>query len=88
MWNRGWAAFRDGRRGEDLKWQEMTLAKAEAMQAGILPEVLYDTAVIRLANGDKPGARAALDRALALNPKLAQQAAVDADLAGLRAAKP
>ena len=88
LWNRGWAAFRDGRRGEDLKWQEMTLAKAEAMQAGILPEVLYDTAVIRLANGDKPGARAALDRALALNPKLAQQAAVDADLAGLRAAKP
>jgi len=88
LWNRGWAAFRAGRRGEDLKWQEMTLAKAEAAKVGILPEVLYDTAVIRLANGDRPGARAALERALALNPKLAQQAAVDGDLAGLRDAKP
>ncbi len=88
LWNRGWAAFRNGQRGEDLKWQEMTLAKAEATKAGILPEVLYDTAVIRLANGNQAGARAALDRALALNPKLAQQSAVDGDLAGLREPKP
>lgn len=88
LWNRGWSAFRNGQRGEDLKWQEATLAKAEATHAGILPEVLYDTAVIRLVNGDKAGARAALDRALALNPKLAQQAASDNDLAGLREAKP
>jgi uncharacterized Ntn-hydrolase superfamily protein len=84
LWNRGWAAFMKGRRGEDLKWQEATLAKAEAMKSAVLPEVLYDTAVIRLANGDRAGARAALDRALALNPKLAQQAANDADLAALR----
>ncbi len=88
LWNRGWAAFRNGQRGEDLKWQELTLAKAEAAKVGVLPEVLYDTAVIRLANGDEPGARAALARALALNPKLAQQAAVDGDLAKLREAKP
>lgn len=88
LWNRGWAAFRNGQRGEDLKWQELTLAKAEAAKVGVLPEVLYDTAVIRLANGDELGARAALDRALALNPKLAQQAAVDGDLAKLREAKP
>lgn len=84
LWNRGWAAFRDGRRGEDLEWQELTLAKAEAIGAAVLPEVLYDVAVIRLANGDAAGARAALERALALNPKLAQQAASDSDLAGLR----
>jgi uncharacterized Ntn-hydrolase superfamily protein len=88
LWNRGWSAFRNGRRGEDLKWQEATLARAEATRAEILPEVLYDTAVIRLANGDEAGARAALDRALALNPKLAQQAASDSDLADLRATKP
>lgn len=88
LWNRGWAAFRNGRRGEDLQWQEATLAKAEAIRAEVLPEVLYDTAVIRLANGDKVGARAALDRALTLNPKLAQQAASDKDLTGLREAKP
>lgn len=84
LWNRGWAAFRAGRRGEDLKWQEATLDRAEAMRAEVLPEVLYDTAVIRLANGDAAGARRALDRALELNPKLARQAAEDADLAGLR----
>jgi uncharacterized Ntn-hydrolase superfamily protein len=84
LWNRGWAAFRDGRRGEDLRWQEATLAKAEAIDAAVLPEVLYDLAVIRLANGDRDGARAALDRALALNPKLAQQAATDSDLEALR----
>jgi hypothetical protein len=88
LWNRGWAAFRNGRRGEDLKWQEATLARAEAMRAEILPEVLYDTAVIRLANGDRTGARAALDRALELNPRLAAQAAGDPDLAGLREPKP
>lgn len=88
LWNRGWAAFMKGQRGEDLKWQEATLARAEAARSAVLPEVLYDTAVIRLANGDKAGARSALDRALALNPKLAQQAANDKDLAALREAKP
>jgi uncharacterized Ntn-hydrolase superfamily protein len=88
LWNRGWAAFMKGQRGEDLRWQEATLAKAEASRAAVLPEVLYDVAVIRLANGDVPGARKALDRALALNPKLAQQAEVDPDLAALREAKP
>lgn len=88
LWNRGWAAFLKGARGEDLKWQEATLAKAEAIGASVLPEVLYDVAVIRLANGDTAGARAALDRALALNPKLAAQAAGDADLAGLRDPQP
>lgn len=88
LWNRGWAAFRNGRRGEDLKWQEATLTRAEAIRAEVLPEVLYDTAVIRLANGDSVGARRALDRALELNPKLARQAAEDADLAGLRQPAP
>ena len=84
LWNRGWAAFMQGRRGDDLKWQEATLERAEAAKAEVLPEVLYDTAVIRLANGDRAGAKAALERALALNPKLKQQAANDADLAALR----
>lgn len=88
LWNRGWAAFLAGRRGEDLKWQEATLARAEAIGAAVLPEVLYDTAVIRLANGDRAGARAALDRALAANPNLARQAAEDPDLAGLAAPGP
>lgn len=88
LWNRAWTAFREGRRGEDLRWQEATLERAEANRSEILPEVLYDTAVIRLANGDTAGARRALERALQLNPKLAQQAAVDSDLAALRGDTP
>jgi hypothetical protein len=53
-------------------------------EAAVSLEVLCDLAVIRHAAGDRDGARQALDRALALNPKLAQQAPADPDLAGLR----
>jgi len=53
-------------------------------QPGMLPEVLYDLSVIRLANGDRDGSWKALQRALALNPKLTQQAEKDPDLEKLR----
>jgi uncharacterized Ntn-hydrolase superfamily protein len=82
-WNRAWTAFTEKRFAEALPWQERAAAAAERVP-GMLPEVLYDLAVIRLAAGDTAGARAALDRALAANPKLAAQAAVDPDLTGLR----
>jgi tetratricopeptide (TPR) repeat protein len=86
LWNRGWTAFTEGRHTDAVRAQEQAAARAEA-QPAILPEVLYDLAVIRLAAGDREGARAALDRALAANPKLAAQAATDADLEGLRLPK-
>lgn len=82
-WNRGWTAFTEKRFPEALRWQERTAQGAET-QPGILPEVLYDLAVIRLANGDKAGALAAVRRALVLNPKLEAQALEDKDLEGLR----
>jgi len=82
-WNRGWTAFTEQRYETALEWQEQTAVRAEDTP-GMLPEVLYDLAVIRLAAGDKPGAAAALERAVALNPKLARQAETDEDLAGLR----
>ena len=53
-------------------------------QPAVLPEVLYDLAVIRLAVGDKANAQKALDRALTLNPKLKAQADKDPDLARLK----
>ncbi len=53
-------------------------------QPAVLPEVLYDLAVIRLAAGDKESAVKALDRALILNPKLKAQADKDPDLARLK----
>jgi uncharacterized Ntn-hydrolase superfamily protein len=82
-WNRGWTAFTEKRFADALPWQERAAAAAEK-QPGMLPEVLYDLAVIRLAAGDNVGARKALDRALELNPKLKQQAAKDPDLEKLR----
>ena len=82
-WNRGWTAFTEKRFADALPWQERAAAAAEK-QTGMLPEVLYDLAVIRLAAGDKEGAKKALDRALELNPKLKQQAAKDPDLEKLR----
>jgi uncharacterized Ntn-hydrolase superfamily protein len=82
-WNLGWTAFTQKRFPDALKWQEETARLAESVP-GMLPEVLYDQAVIRLANGDPEGALAALKRAVALNPKLATQAQRDEDMAALR----
>ncbi len=83
FWNRGWTAFMEKSFAEALKWQEQATARAEA-QPAMLPEVVYDLAVIRLAAGDRPGALAAARRALKLNPKLAAQAASDPDLEAIR----
>jgi uncharacterized Ntn-hydrolase superfamily protein len=82
LWNRGWTAFTEERFAEALRWQEQTAVRAETTP-GMLPEVLYDLAVIRWANGDGEGARAALGRAVELNPNLAEQAKGDPDLEGL-----
>jgi len=86
-WNRGWTAFTEKRFPEALTWQERAAALAES-QPAMLPEVLYDLAVIRLASGDKPGALAAVKRAIRLNPKLATQARQDNDMAALRGELP
>jgi len=87
LWNRGWTGFMEKRYAEALKWQEEATARAEA-QPAMLPEVVYDLAVIRLAAGDRAGAVEAARRALALNPKLSAQAAVDPDLEAIRADLP
>ena len=54
----------------------------------MLPEVVYDLAVIRLAAGNRAGAVEAARRALKLNPKLAAQAKSDPDLEAIRADLP
>jgi uncharacterized Ntn-hydrolase superfamily protein len=87
LWNRGWTAFMEKRFAEALRWQEAATARAET-QPAMLPEVVYDLAVIRLAAGDKSGALSAARRALKLNPKLAAQAASDPDLEAIRAELP
>ena len=87
LWNRGWTGFMEKRYAEALKWQEEATARAEA-QPAMLPEVVYDLAVLRLAAGNRSGAVEAARRALKLNPKLAAQAAVDPDLEAIRADLP
>jgi uncharacterized Ntn-hydrolase superfamily protein len=82
-WNRGWTAYTEDRFSDALRWQIVAAKKAES-QPEVLPEVLYDLAVIQLANENREGARATLERAVALNPRLAEQAKVDGDLAALR----
>ncbi len=82
-WNRGWTAFTEKRFPDALKWQRRTAELAEAAPS-MLPEVLYDLAVIQLANGSPEPALATAKRAIALNPKLRAQALKDDDLAPLR----
>ena len=83
LWNRGWTAFTEKRFKDAVGFQERAATMAES-QPAVLPEVVYDLAVIRLAAGDREGAVKALDRALALNPKLKTQADKDPDLEKLR----
>ena len=82
-WNQGWTAFTEKRHADALRLQEETVRLAE--HQGIFPEVLYDLAVIQVANGKAEEAVATLRRAVSLNPKLAQQARVDKDLDPIRA---
>lgn len=83
-WNRGWTAFTRKQYPDALRFQRQTAALAEKTPT-MLPEVLYDLAVILQANAASDEAWSVLQRALALNPKLRQQALKDDDLAALRA---
>lgn len=78
-WNEAWTLFTQKRYAEALPHQERA-----ARLGPENPEVLYDLGVIRLAAGKKAEALEALKRALALNPKLKQQAREDKDLTGMR----
>jgi len=82
-WNRGWTAFGAKRYPEALRFQRETAAMAERAPA-LLPEVLYDLAVILHANAQDDEAWTVLQRALAANPKLREQALRDDDLGTLR----
>lgn len=78
-WNDAWTLFSEGKYAEAVEPMERA-----AKLAPDYAEVLYDLACIRLGVGNIDGAVAAITKALALNPKLKQQAAVDNDLAGLK----
>ena len=63
---------------------ERAAAGAEADRSPVLPEVLYDLAIIRAAAGDRAGGLEALRRALQANPGLREGARLDSDLDALR----
>ena len=79
LWNTAWTAFERKQFPIALDAQEHA-----ALLAPENAELLYDLAVIRLANGHRGEALDALTKALAINPKLKQQASKDNDLAALR----
>jgi uncharacterized Ntn-hydrolase superfamily protein len=79
LWNTGWTAFTQKKFPAALEAQERA-----AVIAPDNAELLYDLAVIRLANGRRTEALDALGKALALNPRLKQQAGKDNGLAALR----
>jgi len=78
-WNEAWTAFVEKKHAKALAPMERT-----AKLAPDVPEVLYDLAVIRLANGDEDGALEALAKAIEGNPKLRDQARKDGDVDALR----
>jgi tetratricopeptide (TPR) repeat protein len=82
-WNLAWTAHTQKRPADALPLIERTASAAETDAKAILPEVLYDLAVIRLAAGKRAEAVDALSKAIALNRGLATQARSDGDLAGL-----
>ncbi len=78
-WNEAWTFFTEKEYAKALPPMERA-----AELAPDYGEVFYDLACIRLANGDRTGALTALEKAVALNPKLTSQALVDDDLSDLR----
>jgi len=77
-WNESWTLFTKGRAGEALPFQEKAVKLAPKDGA-----VWYDLAVIRLAAGKPESALVALEKAIALNPKLKDAASKDGDLKDL-----
>jgi uncharacterized Ntn-hydrolase superfamily protein len=78
-WNEAWTLFTQKKYPDALPHMERSARLAPANA-----EVLYDLAVIRLANGKKSEALEALEKSLSLNPKLKKQAREDGDLSQLK----
>ena len=84
MWNLAWTAYTRKRYAEALPLMEKTTATAREAGSEVLPEVLYDLAVVRAHAGQPAAALAALEEAVASNPKLVQAAREDPDLESVR----
>jgi tetratricopeptide (TPR) repeat protein len=84
LWNLAWTAFTRKQYAEALPLMEKTTAAARRAGSGVLPEVLYDLAVVRAHGGKTDAALESLREAINANPRLAAAAREDADLSPLR----
>lgn len=78
-WTEAWTAFVNNDYSAALAPMERTVRLAPDVA-----EAHFDLALIRLANDDEAGSLDALASAIALNPKLKEQASTDSDLEELR----
>ena len=84
LWNLAWTAYTKKLHAEALPIMEQTTELARRAQSPVLPEVLYDLAIIRAHGGKAEAGLAALAESIELNPGLRDGARTDEDLAPLR----
>jgi uncharacterized Ntn-hydrolase superfamily protein len=84
LWNLAWTAYTQERLAEALPLMERTAGAARAANSAVLPEVLYDLAIVQAHSGHEEEALVTLQEAVAANPGLAGGARDDEDMAPLR----
>jgi uncharacterized Ntn-hydrolase superfamily protein len=84
LWNMAWTAYTQGRMADAEPWMERTAAAGRAAASDVLPEILYDLAIVRAQAGHTESALDVLEEAIEANPGLATGARDDEDLAPLR----
>jgi len=84
LWNLAWTAYTKKLHAEALPLMEQTTELARRAKSTVLPEVLYDLAIIRSHAGQAEAGLAALAESIKLNPGLRDGARADDDLAPLR----
>lgn len=84
LWNLAWTAYTQERLAEALPLMQRTAGAARAAGSDVLPEVLYDLAIVQAHTGHEKEALATLKEAVTANPGLAGGAGNDEDMAPLR----
>lgn len=84
LWNLAWTAYTQERLAEALPLMERTAGAARAANSDVLPEVLYDLAIVQAHTAHEEEALVTLKEAVAANPGLAGGARDDEDMAPLR----
>ncbi len=84
LWNLAWTAYTQERLVEALPLMQRTAGAARAANSAVLPEVLYDLAIVQAHTAHEKEALATLQEAVEANPGLAVGARDDEDMAPLR----